>query len=203
MDHFVFARDKIERIVDATTIFVTASQNIGAPSPEKRSVGVFFLVCCTLHFSDRSTHRRSPSSPKPSSRIGTPSPSASWSWSASSTRLSTTRGCHRGKGPGSARRLKPTSRRSIQCASSCEFLVFFLHSFIISTNPKFQQFRARPQAPDLGNQHQRPDQRGPVHQRSALLDPDDSGRREQAGKDHCDQLLRPRQHLQRHHRGGG
>jgi hypothetical protein len=46
--HFGFARERIERIVDATTVFVTASQNIGAPSPEKRLVSYF--VCVWVQF---------------------------------------------------------------------------------------------------------------------------------------------------------
>ncbi len=51
-NHFGFARERIERIIDATTVFVTASQNIGAPTPEKRLVSSF--VCYSSYFSDHS-----------------------------------------------------------------------------------------------------------------------------------------------------
>jgi hypothetical protein len=53
-NHLGFARERIERIVDATTVFVTASQNIGAPTPEKRLVSSFCVLCNSSYFSDHS-----------------------------------------------------------------------------------------------------------------------------------------------------
>jgi hypothetical protein len=50
----IMYRGEIEKIVDMTTVLVSASQNIGTPSPAKRSVSL--MVFGTIHHSSALTH---------------------------------------------------------------------------------------------------------------------------------------------------